>query len=104
MLVNACFPLAIEALERCVGVEGSARRAPGIDGGGPILVAKGHARIYHQIVGKPQENAHYTVKRDTGLLRTRAQAEPTRKQGNSLKITTDIGPLGWSVNFFTGKE
>src|SRR5262249_45331243 len=49
-------------------------------------------------------NAHYTVKRDTGLLRTRVQAEPTRKQGNSLKITTDIGPLGWSLNFFTGKE
>lgn len=47
--------LAFETFEHCINVERFARRAPGIDRGGSILVAEGHTRIDHQIVGKTRK-------------------------------------------------
>src|SRR5262245_2977451 len=98
------FPLALEALKRCKSAQNSARRAPGIDRCGPIFIAECHARIDHQIVGKPQERPHSAVKRDPCLLWARVQAIPARQQGDRLKKTTDVGPLGGSMDLFASKE
>src|SRR5262245_38466161 len=94
---------ALGALKRCKSIRNSARRAPGIDWGGPIFIAEGHARIDHQIVGKPQERPHSTVKRDPCLLWTRVQAISARQQRNRLKKATNVGPLRGSMVLFAGE-
>src|SRR5262245_2839659 len=98
------FPLALEALKRCKSIHNSARRAPGIDWCGPIFITEGHARIDHQIVGKPQERPYSAVKRDPCLLWTRVQAISARQQSNRLKKATDVGPLRGSMGLFAGEE